>query len=198
MLACWLVCFRVVLPCGVGHGRGNRDHLAVHALAFPGLFLVSSPFISNLKYHDYIMHTLARFQGRRSPISSLEKKKKNSWLWRLKSPSSPHLLSAPTPVPALPRQCFVLSLGHLSCFLSSARSRSAHLAVSSLGGELRGGLLAAELAAREAVAAAAAAQRVARLASAEALTATARAASAAASARNEGSFLLEEVRSAWT
>ena len=94
------------------------------------------------------------------------------------------------------RQCFVLSLGHLSCFLSSARSRSAHRAVSSLRGELRGGVLAAELAAREAVEAAAAAQRVARLASREALEATARAASAAASARNEGSFLLEEVFSA--
>jgi len=66
--------------------------------------------------------------------------------------------------------------------------------VSSLGGELRRGLLAAGLAAREAVEAAAAAQRVARLASAEALEATARAASAAASARNEGSFLLEEVQ----
>lgn len=55
-------------------------------------------------------------------------------------------------------------------------------------------MLAAELTAREAVAVAEAAQKVARLASAEALEATARAASAAASARNEGSFLLEEVQ----
>lgn len=55
-------------------------------------------------------------------------------------------------------------------------------------------MLTAELAAREAIAAAATAQKVARLASAEALEATARAATAAASARNEGSFLLDEVR----
>lgn len=67
--------------------------------------------------------------------------------------------------------------------------------MSSITEELKRDILTAELAAREAVAAAAAAaQKVARLASAEALEATARAASAAASARNEGSFLLEEVR----
>lgn len=60
--------------------------------------------------------------------------------------------------------------------------------------ELKQDVRTAELAVREAIEAAAAAQKVARLASAEALEATARAASAAASARNEGSFLLEEVR----
>eukprot|EP00752_Nemacystus_decipiens_P014341 g12759.t1 len=90
-------------------------------------------------------------------------------------------------------QCFVFSLGHLSCFLATARSRSSHRALSSLTGELKRDVLTAELSAREAVAAAASAQKVARLASAEALEATARAASAAASARNEGSCLLEEL-----
>ncbi|CAM9591773.1 unnamed protein product [Ectocarpus sp. 4 AP-2014] len=88
--------------------------------------------------------------------------------------------------------CFVLSLGHLSSFLASARSRAAHRAVSSLTKELKRDVLAAELAARESVAAAAAARAGAREASAEALDATARAAAAAASARNEGSLLLVE------
>ncbi|CAM9301379.1 unnamed protein product [Ectocarpus fasciculatus] len=88
--------------------------------------------------------------------------------------------------------CFVLSLGHLSSFLASARSRAAHRAVSSLTKELKRDVLAAELAARESVAAATAARAGAREASAEALEATARAAAAAASARNEGSLLLVE------
>ncbi|CAM9246796.1 unnamed protein product [Ectocarpus sp. 8 AP-2014] len=88
--------------------------------------------------------------------------------------------------------CFVLSLGHLSSFLASARSRAAHRAVSLLTKELKRDVLAAELAARESVAAAAAARAGAREASAEALDATARAAAAAASARNEGSLLLVE------
>ncbi|CAM9857942.1 unnamed protein product, partial [Hapterophycus canaliculatus] len=89
--------------------------------------------------------------------------------------------------------CFVLSLSHLSSFLATARSRSAHCAVSTLRRELKRDVLAAELAAGEAVTAAARARKGAREASAEALAATARAASAAASARNEGSFLLEEL-----
>ncbi|CAN0256565.1 unnamed protein product, partial [Ectocarpus sp. 12 AP-2014] len=89
-------------------------------------------------------------------------------------------------------RCFILSLGHLSSFLASARSRAAHRAVSSLTKELKRDVLAAELAARESVAAAAAARAGAREASAEALDATARAAAAAASARNEGSLLLVE------
>lgn len=65
--------------------------------------------------------------------------------------------------------------------------------MSTLRGELKQDMLAAELSAKEAVAEAAAARNAARQASSEALAATARAASAAASARNEGSFLLEEV-----
>lgn len=99
----------------------------------------------------------------------------------------------PLASPLSPQQCFVLSLGHLSSFLASARSRATHRAVSSLTKELKRDVLAAELAARDAVAAATAARAGAREASAEALEATARAAAAAASARNEGSLLLVEV-----
>lgn len=103
----------------------------------------------------------------------------------------PRLL--PSPVFPHQKQCFVLSLSHLSSFLSTARSRSAHRAVATLTRELKRDVQSAELAAEGAVAAAAKARKGAREASAEALAATARAASAAASARNEGSFLLEEV-----
>lgn len=60
---------------------------------------------------------------------------------------------------------------------------------------LRRDVLAAEDAARDAVVIARSARAVARQASAEALSATAGAAAAAASARNEGSVMLEEVRS---
>lgn len=84
----------------------------------------------------------------------------------------------------------VFSLGHISSFLSTVRSRVAHRATALVKRDFS----EAEGVARDAEALARSALAVAKQASAEALSATAEAAEVAVGARNEGSILLEEVQ----
>ncbi|CAM9145443.1 unnamed protein product, partial [Scytosiphon promiscuus] len=143
-----------------------------------------------------VSHRSGAVQGQTWQVAPLIRYRYDG-LYRVPKTQMAILIARPPPHRSPPihllKQCFVLSLSHLSSFLATARSRSAHRVLSTLRKELMRDVTSAKEEAGKAVAAAAKARKGAREASAEALAATARAAAAAASARNEGSFLLEEL-----